>query len=51
MESVLDLTRFLKSNPDWLVTLNLKKKVKGQACYKVPDRSTFYKFAKKQAGS
>ena len=45
MDSILDLVRFLHANPDWLVTLNLKKKIKGQISYKVPDRSTFYKFA------
>ncbi|MDG6995452.1 MAG: hypothetical protein JRN52_05975 [Nitrososphaerota archaeon] len=27
--SVLDLIRFLNSNPDWLVTLNLKRKIDG----------------------
>jgi transposase len=42
MESILELVRFLNSNPDWLVALNLKK-VKSQ--YKVPHRTTFYKFA------
>jgi hypothetical protein len=47
MESVLELVRFLNSNPDWLVTLNLKKKIKSQIRYKVPDRSTFYKFARR----
>lgn len=47
MESVLELIRFLNSNPDWLVTLNLKRKIDGKLCYKVPDRSTFYKFAKR----
>ena len=45
MESALDLIRFLKSNPDWLVTLKLKRKIDGELRYKVPDRSTFYKFA------
>jgi hypothetical protein len=45
MESILDLVRFLNSNPDWLVTLGLKRKIDGKLCYKVPDRSTFYKFA------
>lgn len=45
MESVLDLIRFLNSNPDWLVILDLKRKINGEVRYKVPDRSTFYKFA------
>ncbi len=45
MESVLDLIRFLNANPDWLVTLNLKKKIKGQIQYRIPHRTTFYKFA------
>jgi IS5 family transposase len=45
MESVLDLIRFLNSNPEWLVTLGLKRKIDGKLRYKVPDRSTFYKFA------
>jgi hypothetical protein len=30
MESILDLVRFLKTNPEWLVTLNLRRKVKGE---------------------
>ena len=45
MESVLDLVRFLKTNPEWLVTLNLRRKVRGVMAYRVPGRSTFYKFA------
>ena len=47
MESVLDLIRFLKSDPEWLVTLNLRKRVDGAMTYKIPDRSTFYKFAER----
>lgn len=47
MQSALDLIRFLNSNPDWLVILNLKKKINGEIRYKVPDRSTFYKFARR----
>ncbi len=44
--SVLDLIRFLKTNPGWLVTLSLRKKVDGvMMTYKIPDRTTFYKFA------
>ena len=45
LESVLDLVRFLNSNPEWLVTLGLRRKIDGKLLYKVPDRSTFYKFA------
>jgi hypothetical protein len=41
MESILDLVRFLKTNPEWLVTLNLRRKVRGVMTYRVPDRSTF----------
>jgi hypothetical protein len=47
MESVLDLIRFLKTSPDWLVTLDLKRVVGGVMTYKVPDRTTFYKFAER----
>jgi hypothetical protein len=47
MESTLDLVRFLGTNPEWLVTLNLRRKVKGRMVYKVPDRTTFYKFAER----
>jgi len=45
MESILELIRFLNSNPDWLVILNLKKRIGGEIRYKIPHRSTFYKFA------
>jgi transposase len=45
MESVLDLIRFLKTNPEWLVTLNLRRVVDGAMTYKIPDRTTFSKFA------
>jgi len=47
MNSILDLMHFLKSNPEWLVTLNLKRVVHGKMQYKIPDRSTFYKFAER----
>jgi hypothetical protein len=48
MGRVLELIiRFLNSNPDWLVKLNLKRKIDGKLCYKVPDRSVFSKFAKR----
>ncbi len=45
MESILELIRFLNANPGWLVALNLRKRIRGEMTYKVPDRSTFYKFA------
>jgi hypothetical protein len=45
MESILDLVRFLNVHNQWLVTLDLNKTVHGKIKYKVPDRSTFYKFA------
>ena len=47
MGSVLDLIRFLKSDPEWLVALNLRKRIDGVMTYKVPDRTTFYKFAER----
>jgi hypothetical protein len=45
MGSILELVRFLNANPEWLITLNLRKRVRGRMTYKVPNRSTFYKFA------
>lgn len=47
MNSVLELVRFLKANPDWLVVLNLKRKIDGRIRYKVPHRDTFNKFARR----
>ncbi len=47
MDSVLALLRFLNTHPQWLATLDLKKVVRGNIQYKVPDRSTFYKFAER----
>ena len=47
MGSVLDLIRFFKSNQDWLVLLNLRKRIDGVTTYKIPDRTTFYKFAER----
>lgn len=47
MDSVLELIRFLNSNPEWLSILDLRRHVKGIVQYKVPDRSTFYKFAER----
>ena len=45
MESILDLVRFLNVHNQWLVTLDLNKTIHREIKYKVPDRSTFYKFA------
>jgi hypothetical protein len=45
MDSILDLVRFLNVHNQWLVTLDLNKTVHGKTRYKVPDKSTFYKFA------
>ncbi len=47
MNSVLGLVRFLKANPGWLVILNLRRKVDGKLCYKVPHRDTFNKFTRR----
>lgn len=47
MGSVLDLIRFLKTNPEWLVLLDLRKRIDGVMTYKIPDRTTFYKFAER----
>lgn len=47
MKSVLDLIRFLKSNPEWLVRLDLRKVVDGVMTYKIPERTTFSKFAER----
>ncbi|HIK11070.1 transposase [Nitrososphaera sp.] len=47
MDSVLALVRFLNTHPQWLVTLDLRKAVRGNIQYKVPDRTTFYKFAER----
>jgi hypothetical protein len=47
MDSVLALVRFLNTHPQWLVTLDLKKTVCRETLYKVPDRTTFYKFAER----
>ncbi|MEM3085087.1 MAG: transposase, partial [Nitrososphaerales archaeon] len=45
MNSLLELIRLLKSNPEWLAILNLKRNVDGKMQYMVPDNSTFSKFA------
>jgi hypothetical protein len=45
MDSVLELIRFLNVHNEWLITLGLKRTILGKVRYKIPDRSTFYKFA------
>jgi Transposase DDE domain/Transposase domain (DUF772) len=47
IRSVLDLVRFLRNNPGWLRTLGLKRRVDGVEVYSVPDRTRFYRFAKR----
>jgi hypothetical protein len=47
MDSVLDLVRFLREHPDCLVLLDLRRRVRGRMVYRVPDRTTFYKFAER----
>ncbi len=47
IRSVLDLIRFLKSNPEWLRILGLKRRVDGVEVYSVPDRTRFYRFARR----
>jgi hypothetical protein len=42
MDSVLDLVRFLSEHREWVVTLDLRRRVKGRMVYRVPDRTTFY---------
>jgi hypothetical protein len=47
MNSVLELVCFLKANPDWLRVLKLRRSVDGVMRYRVPERSTFNKFAER----
>jgi transposase len=47
IRSVLDLVRFLNNNPGWLRTLGLKRRVHGVEVYSVPDRTRFYRFARR----
>jgi transposase len=47
IRSVLDLVRFLDNNPGWLRTLGLKRRVDGVEVYSVPDRTRFYRFARR----
>jgi transposase len=47
IRSILDLVRFLDDNPGWLRTLGLKRRVDGVMTYSVPDRTRFYRFARR----
>jgi transposase len=47
IRSVLDLIRFLNSNAEWLRILGLKKRINGVEVYSVPDRTRFYRLAKR----
>jgi IS5 family transposase len=47
IRSILDLVRFLGSNPEWLRILGLKKRIGGVETYSVPDRTRFYRFARR----
>jgi transposase len=47
MGSILDLIRFLKTDLEWLVLFNLRKRIDGVMTCRVRDRTTFYKFAKR----
>jgi hypothetical protein len=47
IKSILDLVRFLDANPGWLRTLGLKRRVHGVETYSVPDRTRFYRFARR----
>lgn len=45
IKTIIGLVRFLRTNPEWLRTLNLKKRVSGTEVYSVPHRTRFYRFA------
>lgn len=47
IRSILDLIRFLKNNPEWLRILGLKRRVGGVEVFAVPDRTRFYRFARR----
>ena len=47
IRSILDLTRFLRMDPEWLRILGLKRRVGGVETYSVPDRTRFYRFARR----
>ena len=45
IKTIIGLVRFLRTNPEWLRILNLKKRVNGTEVYSVPHRTRFYRFA------
>jgi transposase len=47
IRSVLGLIRFLASNPEWLRILGLERRVNGIEVYTVPDRTRFYRLARR----
>jgi transposase len=47
IRSVLDLVRFLNANPEWLRRLGLRRRIGGIETYSVPDRTRFYRFARR----
>jgi transposase len=47
IRSVLDLVRFLNVNPEWLRRLGLRRRIGGIETYSVPDRTRFYRFARR----
>jgi hypothetical protein len=47
MNSVLELIRFLNTHHDWIVLLGLKRNVKRDLQYKVPERTAFGKLVKR----
>jgi transposase len=44
LDSLLELTRFLNTNSDWVVLLGLKRNVRGSPKYVVPNRTAFNHF-------
>ena len=47
LKSVLALVRFLTIHPEWLRVLGLKRRINGVEVYSVPDRTRFYRLAKR----
>ena len=47
IRSVLGLVRFLTSNPEWLRTLGLKRRINGTEVYSAPDRTGLYRLARR----
>ena len=47
LKSVLALVKFLTVHPEWLRTLGLERRVNGVEAYSVPDRTRFYRLARR----